>query len=217
MEEMAKMKGEIIGAVKQKPGRRGARSCGVVVIILFLLAGGWIAWTLAASGVVSVPFLSSVAYRAPEPSRVVAEGVPLETVVAQQASASSISITEATLTTELRSSLETSGQQYVDSARAQASVLAGSGIELFLPLRDNEQGSAIVVTLGLSVEAGELRATVESATVGSAEVGSWLREGVVNPMLEGALASVRDRLEGVVTVTSVRADEGVLHIAVQTP
>lgn len=217
MEEMEEMKGEIMGAVKSR--RRPGWKTWTAVLVLLVIAALSILflWTLAATGLANVPVLTRWAYEAPAPTRVVGEGVPFEAVVQQQVPSSSLSIPETTLTTELRDSLSTSGQSFADAERAQVAVLAGEGIELFLPVRDNAQDTAMVVRLRLTVEDGAPNVDAEEVYVGSWKMWSWLREGLVNPALDGALDSVAREIEGRVSVTSVRAEEGTLLIGITVP
>lgn len=232
MEEMEEMKGEIMGAVKRKPGRgRWYHYVMLAMVAGFLALFAWAAWTLAATGLVTVPVLSRWAYDIPVPTRVVGEGVPFETVVQQQvaeeamrrayaggaASDLALTISETTLTTELRDSLETSGQTFADPDGSQVAVLSGSGIELFLPLRDTDQQTAVKALLRVTVTDGVPKVTAETVSLGSWQVGAWLREGLVNPMLDGLLDTVVREVEGSVTVTSVREEEGSLIVNVTVP
>lgn len=218
MEEMEEMKGQIMGAVNQKSRRgRWYHYVALAVGLAFLALAAWGVWTLAATGLVKVPVVSGWAYQAPAPTRVVAEGVPFETVVQQQILSSSLSIPETTLTTELRDSLETSGQTFADPDGAQVAVFADSGVELFLPVRDNAQDTAIVVRLRLTVEDGVPKATAEEVYVGSWKVGAWLREGIVNPALDAVLDTVAREIEGRVAISSIRETDGALVIIVETP
>ncbi len=217
MEEMKEMKGEIMGAVKT--GRRHGWKFWVSLVALVTLVAlvSWSLWTLAATGLVSVPVLSRWAYDVPVPTRVVGEGVPFETVVQQQALSSSLSISEATLTTELRDALETSGQSFLDPDGAQVAVLGDSGIELFLPVRDTAAHTAIKVLLRLTVEDGAPKATAEEVFVGSWKMGVLLRDGLVNPALGGLLDTAVRELEGSVVVTSIREEEGTLVVRIEMP
>src|SRR3989339_660555 len=224
MEEVKEMKGELMDAAKRKP-RRGWRTW-VSLIVLFVLVVliGMALWTVAATGLVTIPVISKLAYQTPSPTYVVREGIPFETLLQQQIAAETvrrayagdaaasneffISIPENTLTTELRDHLETSGQTFADQDGAQIVVLGESGIELFLPLRDNAQETALVVRLTLSVTEGMLRATAEDVRLGSWQMGSWLREGLINPALDGMLDASMRQIEGTASITSVRADNG---------
>jgi len=218
MSRIEKNQPATVEATEQKKRRMSWRTW-VVLFVFFVIFAiiAFVTWTLAATGLVNVPIISGWAYAVPSPSRVVEEGIPFETVVGQQALSSFLSIPETTLTTELRDSLETSGQTFVEADRSQVVVIADSGIELFLPLRDNAQDTAIVVRLRLSVVDGTPTATAEAVSVGSWKLGGWLRAGIVNPALGAILDAAVREMKGSVVVSSVREGDGVLLVNVANP
>lgn len=220
VEEMARMKGDLMDAARQKPKRRGVGACAVALLVLVLGLAAWAAWTVAAMGVAVVPVFSGMAYDAPTPVRAVSPGVPLADSVTRQILESSsktdmtLVISEATLTTLVRDTLSQSGQDAFDDGAAQAAI-SESGVELYLPLRDNAQANALVTELGLFVEEGRLAATTERATLGSWNVPGWLREGVLDPALAAAVTNLNDAFAGRAELVSVEAQDGSLVLRVR--
>jgi hypothetical protein len=217
VEEMEQMERRLVAATS-RGRRRGWRLwLGIALLCAFAAMAGLALWVLAATGVMDVPAVSAWAYEPPVPTREVGRGIPLETVLRQQSLASSAVVTEETLTTELRDALQTSGQTFADADGAKSAVLGADGIELFLPLLDNESGSALVVGLRLSAEDGTLRASADRVVLGSWSVGSGLRDGLVNPALQGMLDAGVERAAGGLGITNVVVEDGQIRFVFETP
>ena len=194
-EGMSHMKGDILKAVRHDTRKgRGLWSCAailVAIIFSFLAIGAWMA---AATGIVSVPLFSSLAYRAPAPSHAVAPGPSFEEYLRASAGAGSLAdIPEGTLTTIVRDALATNGQTWLDDHGAQAA-RADGGVELYLPLRDNAQGTAIVALVDVSEADGKLSVSIRHASIGSLGVPSWLVSLVLSPAIAPFVASFNETL-----------------------
>lgn len=214
-EELEKVKGEIVNEVRRGTHGRGRGTCALALLALLLAGALWVAWGVASTGLVRVPVLTGFAYDAPAPASVVEPGVPLETFVAARLASSNgtFSIPDSTLTTFVRDTLATSGQTLFDDQRAQAAARGARGIELYLPLRDNALGSAVVAHLRFGAKDGGLTVAVDDASVGSWKAWGFLREGVLVPALASALSTVNQTLaDAHVTVTGASEQTGLLVI-----
>lgn len=232
VKEMEQMEDRLAGAVRHagRPRWKIWAAFAILAIVLGLVA--FALWTVAATGLVRVPLATNWAYERPLPSRVVGEGVPFETAAQQQIAAESVrrayagadgsgmalSISETTLTTELRDALETSGQSAVDASSAQVSVSEEGGVELFLPLRDNAQQTALTAVMSISVDGnGTPVAKAEDVSLGSWHVPGWLRDSVVNPAVKAAVDGAFQQLPDTVVLKSIRTQDGSVAVTVDTP
>lgn len=196
-EEMSQMKGDILDAVRTGKKRRPLlRSCAVLLVVLFLALGGFVAWTLAATGLVVVPVLSSWAYQAPAPLRTVVPGLSLEAFLKSGSFDGNASdIPETTLTALVQDTLSTDGQTWFDEHKSQVARMdGGNGVELYLPLRDNAQGSAVTARLRVSFDRGKVAVAVSGVTLGSWNVPPWIVSSVIAPAIAPVIASVNEVL-----------------------
>ena len=65
-------------------------ACLMIFFAVFLIGAGFLAWTVASTGLVSIPVFTRFAYTQPVPVREVAPGVPVETVLREQIATSLI-------------------------------------------------------------------------------------------------------------------------------
>jgi hypothetical protein len=203
-----------------KPRRR-KRSCLPVLLAVLALLVFWLAWLVASTGLVEIPIISRFAYDRPTPWREVSSGVPLETLLTNRLAASAtdgtatLFIPEATLTTSVRDFLAASGQTVFDHTGTQIAVSAAAGVELFLPLRDNALGSAVRVRFHPTIADNRLQLEVAELSLGSWQVGSWLRQAVVTPAMASALGSLNDTIAAHAAITTAAAQDGALSVTVQ--
>lgn len=191
------MKGDILKAVnKGKSKRPWFRSCAILLVVAIVAVGGYVAWVVAATGIVAIPVLSGWIYEAPAPSRIVAPGLSLEAFAKGGSFRGAVAdIPETTLTAMVRDALATSGQTWFDEHGAQAARLDSTrGIELYLPLRDNARKSAVVAHLDVSDDQGTLVVTVIDAKIGSWNVPAWIVASVISPALAPAVATLNESL-----------------------
>lgn len=191
------MKDDILKAVhKGKAKRPWFRSCAVLLLVAILLVGGFVAWTLAATGLVAVPVLSPSAYQAPLPSRTVVPGLSLEAYLKSGSFKGNVAeIPETTLTALVQDTLSTDGQTWFDEHKSQVAKNAdGEGVELYLPLRDNAQKSAVMARLDVSFDGGKVAVTVSDVTLGSWKVSPWIVSSVIVPAIAPTVASINATL-----------------------
>ncbi|KKW32189.1 MAG: hypothetical protein UY76_C0037G0002 [Candidatus Uhrbacteria bacterium GW2011_GWA2_52_8d] len=146
------VKGEVVREVRRRTRTsRPWLTCSLLLLFVLVGVGVWVAWFVAATGLLHVPVFTSLAYEAPAPIRGVTPGVPVETVLEETFTSTltrrlyegggtltnrsiQVQIQEASLTASLRSFLEEEGLEWIDSAGVQMAVEPGVGIELFVPL-----------------------------------------------------------------------------------
>lgn len=191
------MKGDILKAVSNgKQKRPWFRLFATLFVVTLLSSGGYVAWVLAATGIVEVPVLSGWVYEAPEPTRIVAPGLSLEAFAKGGTFRGAVAdIPETTLTTMARDALATNGQTWFDEHGAQAARMdGGKGIELFLPMRDNARESAVVARLDVSSDSGAVVMKVLDAKIGSWNVPAWAVTSIISPALAPAIAAINESL-----------------------
>lgn len=191
------MKGDILKAVQKGRSKRPwFRSCAVLLVVALLVVGGFVAWTLAATGLVAVPVLSSWAYQAPSPQRTVVPGLSLEAYLKSGSFKGNVAdIPETTMTAIVHDTLSTDGQTWFDEHKSQvAKNDDGEGVELYLPLRDNAQKSALVARLDVSLDRRKIVVSVSNVTLGSWKVSPWLVSSVIVPAIAPTVASINAAL-----------------------
>jgi ABC-type multidrug transport system fused ATPase/permease subunit len=229
-QEMDAMKSDVVKAVKKGTRtRHPIRGCAILLIIGMLLVVFWIVWSLAATGLFSVPVISSLAYRVPEPTRMVLPGIPVETVMqdslsAQMATRASagndlseaaniqFSLSEGSLTATLQSVMKEAANSQLLPQQAQVAVIEGEGLEVFLPLANNEKESAVTLLLALQANEGEVIADVRSVHVGSFRLPSWMRVSFIEPLIDSGLREMNDRLASYAQIDSIEPKPGALSI-----
>ncbi|TAK03240.1 hypothetical protein EPO34_04185 [Patescibacteria group bacterium] len=226
-EQLSQMHGEIMQTVRRRSGRGRAIGCavaGLAALLLALIAAGWV---VAATGLAQVPLLTGAAYRVPQPAHAVIETEPIETYVSRALSdllgtrlrqgngtlsdrRFSLVIPEGTFTASLRDALGRTDQNLVDAGRSQAAVTP-DGLELFLPLKDNRQGSALVLTLRLSAANGSLDAAVREVRVGSLAVPGPVTEAAFAPAVRQSLLPFTEAFGRYATLTGVSSEAGAIR------
>ena len=200
---------------------RGKRSCALVLLVAVLLGAFWAAWAVASTGLVSVPVLTGLAYHKPEPSVSVEPGVPFEAFLSARLlepgknpdDSFSLSIPESTLTASVRDALSSSGQTIFDDRKAQASVTAARGVELYLPLQGNARETAAVVRLRVSAKDGALVVSVEDASVGSWAVWGVIQSAILEPAVSAGLERANQSVaDAGVSLTDVSEQDGFLTV-----
>lgn len=214
------------------PGRRRV-SCGLLLLLAvvgFFLVATWLA---AASGLVSIPLLSTLAFRSPAPLRQVEPGRPVPAEAAltlgRQAVRSRLqerfdfgstsdapegepfvlTISENSLTASLRDELAGGAYRFLDADRVQAAVDT-QGIELFLPFARPDPPNAVRVRIRLEVRDGNLAGETTGFEVGGLAFPAWLAGRVFHPILAQRLAEPNAALARVGILDTVRFEEGSL-------
>jgi|GEM_PF-5927742 len=99
-----------------------------------------------------------------------------------------------------------------DMARAQLAVSRQRGIELFLPLRDNVQGSSVRMYLRPAVEDGALVLHVAEAWVGNLRVPASLVATFSDAVVAGPLRAAADDMRARLVWTHVEVEDGAVRL-----
>lgn len=202
--EVAAMKDEMVQTVKMSGNRKSkfALGCLIIFVLAVLAVLGLGAWTLAATGLVRVPVVSSWAYEVPAPAHAVEPGLPLDTKINDDLTAEinrrliagggqiknrtiSLDLPEESFTALFKSLIEQSGVEEISSKGAQIAVLPGQGLELFLPLADNPQQSALIVWLRVVPDAqGLLDIKVDHIQLGAFDMPGYLYGPIIQPVIQ---------------------------------
>ena len=214
---------------QMKPDKKKSNfflTCGLIAFFVFVVVIGLITWSLAATGLVSVPIFSSFAYNVPSPTYVVEAGPSLEvhlqnqiatkTVEAMQTGGDmlngsmSITLPETGFTTSLRSVIEESAEGQIDSENAQIAILEGQGLEVFLPLANNENESALVILLAISPQNDMLVAEIENIKIGAFRLPEWLSNLFIEPLVNNGIQEINKKLEAGAAIESIEYHQGEL-------
>ena len=175
-------------SISAAQGNRRLGCCLLPLLGIALLLG-WVGWKLAASGVVHVPALSSIAYTTQGPTAVVEPSLRsleqlLTASLASKDKTFSVSLDSPLLTRALhdglrRVGLPTSGSigtEQLISVAAQARVVsAEKGIELFLPFVNEGRNTTLTAhVLPILLPSGEVHLDVRDVQIGSTDVPAWL-------------------------------------------
>ena len=217
------VKGEVVAEVRRRTRTsRPWLTCSLLLLAVLVGVGVWAAWFVAATGLLHVPVFTSLAYEAPAPIREVTPGVPVETVLNETFTSTltrrlyegggtltsrsiEVQIQEASLTASLRSFLEESGLEWIDSAGVQIVVEPGVGIELFVPLtiESQEPGVAGIITFDLTAVEGNLVVTPTSVKIGAAKIPDLLIAAFLKPFLEAELAKLNTAMVGYAQISTI--------------
>lgn len=233
-ERIGKLESNIRNVEKEekKEHRRGRWKlgcCGLFfLLILFCLATA--AWGLTASGLVSIPAISNLAYRPPEPIHRVEAGLPLETYVSEsfgsllterlQASdgvltdrAVEISLPESSLTASFRDLLSSNDITWIDEESAQIAIEAGKGVELFLPLSGQTNNNALCLLVSLAAESGQIVLSAARLSVGNLTAPDWLSDAVLEPLLRRGLKTLNEAIGRYASIEKVEIRDSALFLS----
>lgn len=228
-EQLESMRGEMLKTVRQagRP-RRPWLTCGIVLLLAFALVAFAAAWVLAATGLVNIPGVSSAAYEAPTPVHPVAPGEPLDVFVSRALNDTlsrrlaesggllddrriTIDIPESSFTASIRAALSQTDQTVFDPGTAQAAVIP-EGLELFLPFKDNPQGSALTLVLAFEAKEGVLDPVVRSVRVGALRLPAPLVQAAIVPAVQQSLAPFAQELGRYASVREVAYPSGFMRV-----
>ncbi|KKR56119.1 hypothetical protein A2332_01125 [Candidatus Uhrbacteria bacterium RIFOXYB2_FULL_41_18] len=204
-------------------------TCAILffVGIVFLIATGM--WIVAATGIVSIPFFSRIAYTKPEPLREVSAGVPVETYIQTSVTTElasrlqqgrgqlldpSIEVTlpENALTASLQSFSEAYGDYVIDVAHSQVVVDEDIGFEIFLPMRSSTQETAVKIQLMMIPEEGTILLDVKDVWIGSLHVPDMLVSFLASAFLERNMQQISSEFRQYVNLQSVEYNNGSLTL-----
>jgi hypothetical protein len=223
-QEIAGMKHEVFDAVSKSNRKPHPRlACCGMLMVFFVVGIGVCAWLAAATGLVRVPLVSSLAYERPVPVTEVRAGVPVETTIVTQLSASALSdtdtidivLSEESLTASFRTMVEEAGVSFVRTEDVQVAVVEGRGLELFFPLRNNEQETAVRAILQIGTGSNRLSATVIDVRFGTLPLPSWLIAASVDALVSGVLTRMNESVPAGASITSVSYERHAVRIILQ--
>lgn len=231
-EDVAQMKGEVVKTVKMsgKGSQKGMLlGCLLTIVIpstfLVILA----AWLTAATGLVKVPVISSFAYDKPSPIRVVEPGVPLDTVISNELTKEvtrriqqgggtiqnrriTLALPEESFTASMRTVLEESNIAEIDPTNAQAAVNEDIGMELFLPLANNAQESAIRLRVKAVVENGLFDLLVTDVWIGDLHLPRFLSDMLLGPVIDANMEQFNQEIGKYLTIQQIRYGAGAVTL-----
>ena len=216
---------EQFGDHKKKTRKRF--SCCGILFIAFILFVGFIVWEIAATGLVNVPVVSSMAFSESVPVRVVKAGIPAEQLSESefkkvligrvQAGGGTLfdrSITlglpESSLTATLQNTLKQYPNTNIDASHAQIVVLPNQELELFIPLQVDGRRMALVAHVSLVADKGLFDLKLLNVRLGSFQAPSMLVAALVQPFVNQQLASLNQALSSYMHVDSLITQDGVL-------
>lgn len=229
-EEFDAMKGEVVKEIRKTSDGRGRLTCSLVFLALVLGIVGWFAWTIASTGLFSVPMLSRVAYEEPHPIRDVKPGTPVETVVAEQLQTTltrrlqqgngtltdtsvTLTLDEKSFTSSLQSSLESQEFDAIfESSKSQIVIEEDGTIELFFPFKDRSNKTAMVATMRLQMVDGVLGVETTKVKIGSYTFPNILIEFFNDIAIKPQLETFNKGLGQAHKITSIRYEEGTIVV-----
>lgn len=214
----------------QKKKTHGRFSCFLIALSILVLFCGFIAWQIAATGLVSVPVFSSFAFTNPKPVRVIEAGMPVEqlseaifkTTLTKRLQASggvlldrsmTLTLPESSLTATLQNELKKTGETSIDAPHAQIAVLPNQELELLLPIKTEGHATALLVRVSLVANQGLFEIKLLDVRLGSFHAPSVLVASLVQPFVNRELASLNQSLSSYMHVDSLITKEGELHAA----
>lgn len=201
-------------------------TCAVIVFALIALIMAGIAWMVAATGFVSIPLFSRLAYEVPTPLRVVTPGVPIETYIQTEVSdvlvqrlyegqgtlqetVVEVRLPEQAFTASLRSFSEQAASGLpLDFSTAQVALDPQKGAEIFLPIKNNPQQTAIRLNVYATVQNGGIVLEVKEASIGSLPLPMSLLNPVIHAIVERNLQSLYAELGSYLRLSDISYEEG---------
>jgi len=221
-EDFDSMKKDVVREVKKRSKRRHpVITCGIIALVFLLAIMLWALWSLAATGLFNIPIFTSLAYSVPEPTREVSIGAPLETHFETQLSKGfssksiSLSLPEDAFTATLRTVIEQSAKEQFDVDSVQIAVLEDEGLEVFLPLANNKQESALKMILLVHEEDGRLVGEVSKTWIGSYRVPGWMVNLFIEPVVKTGISTMSKALELYATVEQIEYNDASVIITGQ--
>lgn len=228
--QLEQVKGEVVSQVKQSTRKRKPwLACGVLMLLAVCGTILWFLWNIAATGLVSVPVLSALAYKSPVPTRVVepsiSAGVYMEewfaTHVTQQLVQGggqlldrefSLELREGSLTTSARDLVAHSQVDFIGS-EVQVVVLEENEMELFVPLTWNDQDSVVFAKVELAADQGALSVQPTHIQVGSLRLPNFIVATFIVPNLERELRDINTQLGDYAQISEVQTTDGSLQLS----
>ncbi|MEK9130880.1 MAG: hypothetical protein AAB429_02060 [Patescibacteria group bacterium] len=175
----------------------------VKLLIGLAILAAPIVYVLLVAGLIGVPLVGGFVYQPPQADHVVTASAPLDSESLQ-----SLTFSESMLTASLRLGLDGEAGQWFEAGESQVAVIDGHGVELFLPLANNAQRSALTIVTRLDLADGALTPVVTSFHLGRLPVSPKLMNAIVESSLKSALASFNAELAKVARIEAVAYQDG---------
>lgn len=228
-EELAQFKEEIKREVRS--GRK--KRVSIFPLILLLLVAAIVVatlWVVAATGFVSIPFVSAYAYKPPQPSRVVSAGEPLQTVFSSsvntlltnrlQAGGGELTdrsfkmeLPDSSFTQALQEGLGNRENNLFDVTRVQMAAVAGKGLEIFLPFQNNPQQTALLLVINPRLENGHILFDPPIVQLGSLTLPRWVSATLLMPPLQQGIALFEQQLGRTMHLQDILVIDGFLRVS----
>ena len=224
VDEVEKEENKNYGRGKLKLGCFGL----VLLVILFLLGGS--TWCLAASGLVTVPVVSNLAYEPPQSLHQVEAGSPLDVYVTEffsslitdrlQSGAGTLadrsldlSLPESSITASLRTLAQENSIDWIKAEEIQVAIEKESGVEIFIPLANQENNNAVRLLFEPGVDQGLLVLNQVKVSVGSFTFPSRLTNLMVKPLSEQGLNSLNQLIGRYALIKEIQVFDSSLEIS----
>lgn len=200
-------------------------SCLGLFFLSLVLVAALIVWLLAAAGLITVPVVSGLVYKSPQPSRTIASGIPVETLLTErfnsliterlqegggnlQDRAVTVTLPESALTTSLKTVLQTNNLNWLKSELAQVAINEKQGLEIYLPLANSSNNNAIILTAVLSSENKQLSLSEITVKIGCVTLPTWFSQGALVPLLQSGLVALNQELGRYAAIEAVDYQNG---------
>lgn len=222
---------EIIERLGDGGGRSHRRfSCLLLFLSCLVFFVLFVTWQVAATGVITIPIVSSFAFSSPKPVRVVAAGISVEqlsqliftTTLTKRLQTGggvlsdrsiTLALPESALTTTLQNELKHSKESFIDITHAQIAVRSQQELELFLPIQTRNQQTALTAHISLVADKGLFDLKLLDVKLGSLQIPSRLIASLVQPFVNRELASLNQSLSSYMHVDSLTTQDGVLNVS----
>lgn len=229
-QELNQLKGEVIKEIATTRPKNRLANCSLLLFLVILCLVGFGVWSAAATGLLDVPLASRFAYHKPQPDRLVKPGVPLETLLEEQVKTTltkrvyegkwtledrtiSVTIPETSLTSSLRTLIETGRSGLVDSRGAQVMVNEDGTFVFFLPVADSAKNTAVQLRMSIVLEKeGMIRLIPYQFTVGSFVIPKALTTFFLQPFIQSQLPQLNQALQTLITLTAVTYQQGAVTL-----
>ncbi len=213
---------------KRKDKTRGRCSCMLIVLLGMGLFAGFIAWQMAATGLVSIPIFSSLAFHDAKPVRVVEAGIPAEqlsqsvftSTLAKRLQTGdgtltdrsiALALPESSLTASIQRQLKNMGENMIDVAHAQMVVLQNQTLEFFLPIRFGQKTTALLIRFSLVARGGLFDLNLLDVKLGSLRIPTMLIASFIQPFVNRELTTLNQALSTYMRVDTITTQNGILN------
>lgn len=230
--ELAKTKRELSSEIRRETKQgHPLLTCGIIAIVLILVLASWIGVLVAKTGFVEVPVLTDAFYEVPQPDHVVVgESASVEQVLSEELTelvtarvivaggtdidrSVELDLSEQAFSATLRNTIINDESSTFDSDLAQIAITSRAGLEVYAPLKDNDQDSAIRLTLMPSVSStGVLEVAVTSLTIGNLELPGWLVQAALTRPIQIAVGELNKAIAQFATLNSLAINDGYLTL-----